>query len=306
MRHTTSFFAFFSALMVVLAQAPSAQAVTPAWFDGFDVSQAGGTTSGFSSLNINEEIGPPRQGGPLAPTPYVTNTADPTNDFRHQLFPPSNGTQPLQLAGDAFLPGGAPVLASPNLDFSGPIGGEVLGKRVTLSLDVATLVLSPGNPSNAFIQAGVTVGGSAPLSAADAVGSPQFGILFIEDTFSGGGAFMQFFNGAGLTQNLIPNPAGFGPMDLQIDIDDPLDGNPWNGVGSTVFSVSIGGTPVGSPQVFGGGGLTSNFITLLGGRDFLSNATVTHTFDNLTVWSGPGAGRRVADRRFCRIPWTTP
>ncbi|MEQ8848972.1 hypothetical protein [Botrimarina sp.] len=284
MRTTTWFPAV---LLMAAAPMASAETLTPYWFDGYDLSQDAGTANGFSSFNINAELGAPRQGGPLVPTAYVTNTADPTNDFRHQLFPPSNGVQPLQLAGDGFLPGAAPTLASPDLDFSGPAGADVLGKRVTFSLDAASLILQPGNPASAFVQAGVTLGSANPLVAADAIGGPKFGVLFIEDTFSGNGAFLQFFNGEGLVQNLIANPAGFGPMDVQIDIDDPLDGDPWNGVGSTVFEVSVNGMPVGAPQEFGGGGLTSNYLTLLAGRDFVSNATVTHLFDNLTVFSGP-------------------
>lgn len=278
------------ACALALANAPASNAatLTPAWFDGYDVSQAGGTTAGFSSFNINEEIGPPRQGGPLVPTAYVTNTADPSNDFRHQLFPPSNGSQPLQLAGDAFL-AGAPTLASPNQDFSGPFGGDVLGKRVSFSLDVASF--NSGDPNNSFINFGVTLGAASPLVIPDSnVGAPndKFGVLFIEDTFGGNGAFLQFFDGAGnLVQNLVAHPAGFGPMNVQIDIDDPVDGNPWDGIGSTVFEVSIDGTPVGAPQVFGGGGMTNNILTLSANRDFASQGLVTHAVDNLTVFSGP-------------------
>lgn len=280
------------ALATALFVAQSTQAsLTPVWFDGYDVSQTGGTTAGFSSFNINEEVGPPRQGGPLVPTAYSTNTADPSNDFRHQLFPPSNVIQPLQLAGDGFLPGAAPTLVSPNQDFSGPIGADVLGKRVSFSLDVATF--NAGDPNNAFINFGVTLGATNQLVVPDAtLGAPndKFGILFVEDTIggAGNGAFLQFFDGAGtLVQNVLANPAGFGPMNVQIDIDDPIDLDPWNGVGSTVFTVSVNGAPVGAPQVFGGGGMTSNFLTLSANRDFVSQQLVTHSVDNLTVWAGP-------------------
>ena len=240
------------------------------------------------TFNTNLETAT-RQSGSLAPIDYVANTVDVTNDFRHQLF--SAGTspaQPLQLAGDAGLPAPPPIFAfpimvSPNHNFVGSAAGDIVGKRITLDLDVATFIQD--NTGGSFIQAGVTLGSSAPLTRNDEAGS-HFGIRAIEDTFNGNGPFLQFFEGDTLVQNLIAHTAGNGTLSLQIDIDD-VDGNPWDGVGATTISVSVNGSPVGAPHTIGGGGLTSNYITLSGDRDFNGNDLVTHVFDNLMVHALP-------------------
>ena len=81
--------------------------------------------------------------------------------------------------------------------------------------------------------------------------------------------------------------AGDGTLSVQLDIDDLADGNPWDGIGSTTINVSVNGSPVGSPHTIGGGGLTSNFITLTGDRDFNGNDLATHLYDNFTIHALP-------------------
>ncbi|MEQ8835547.1 MAG: hypothetical protein RID07_01940, partial [Lacipirellulaceae bacterium] len=115
--HTITAAAF--TLLVLVSSGVSIAAPTPYWFDGYDV-------SGPSS-DINFEIGTARQGGAPAPVSYVTNTANPANDYHHQVF----GAAPLQLAGDFFLPNpGDRTLVSPTVDFSGTIGNEAIGRKV--------------------------------------------------------------------------------------------------------------------------------------------------------------------------------
>lgn len=241
------------------------------------------------SFNVNLETAA-RQSGSLAPIDYVADTADVTNDFRHQLFSAgTNPSQPLQLAGDAGLPAPAPIFAfpimvSPNHNFVGSDSGNIIGKRITLDLDVATFVSDPTGGS--FVQAGLTLGAGSPLTRNDEAGS-HFGIRAIEDTFSGNGAFLQFFEGDTLVQNLVTHSAGNGTLEMQIDIDDLSDGNPWDGVGSTTITVSVNGSQVGTPHTIGGGGLTSNYLTLSGDRDFNGQDLVTHVFDNLNVHALP-------------------
>ena len=94
----------------------------------------------------------------------------------------------------------------------------------------------------------------------------------------------------------LTHTAGAGQLNVQIDVDDPADGNPWDGSGSTVIQVFVNGDPIrnpndGTPYVFEktGGGYTDNYITLFGQRQtFVSlPGLATHIFDNLTVWSAP-------------------
>ena len=57
-------------------------------------------------------------------------------------------------------------------------------------------------------------------------------MVFVEDSFSGNGNFIQVWNGDALLGNLIPNPAGAGGGNVEFFVNDPSDGNPWDGVGS--------------------------------------------------------------------------
>lgn len=87
----------------------------------------------------------------------------------------------------------------------------------------------------------------------------------------------------------IPHGAEEGLLSVQLDIDDPADGNPWDGVGSTVINVSVNGNQIYT-YTKDNGGFSDNFITLFGSRNFAGNQLATHTFDNFTVFSAPAAG----------------
>jgi hypothetical protein len=76
---------------------------TPYWFDGFDTSA--------SSLDINFEIGSPRQGGAGIPTAWLSNGGP--GNYHDQV-----GFGQLLLAGDGGIANGL-ALASPNQNFSG-------------------------------------------------------------------------------------------------------------------------------------------------------------------------------------------
>jgi len=244
----------------------SATAQYAVWFDGYN-------TSG-NSLDVNFENAL-RQGGVPAPINYTANTADPANDFRHQL---QAGSSPgaLQLAQVASS---TPVLVSPLYNFSGLWGGDILGRKVSLTLDANTVV--QGAPY--FTQAGITIGGSAPLLAANTSGG-GFSVMFIQDTFGGNGDFIQVYDGNSLLANLVPNPAGAGPGNIELLANDLSDGNPWDGVGSTTIDVLVNNVSIGS-FTKGGGGYTGNFITLEGSANFVGLNLATHGFDDLTVWA---------------------
>lgn len=247
---------------------------TPYWFDGFDVSA--------NSSDINFEIGVPRQGGVAVPTTYTANS----NDYHLQMF---GGGGPLQLAGDGFGPFPAHTMASPDLNFVGTAGDDIIGKKISVTMDAFTNNLG----GSYFTQAAITVGGSAQLQQSG-VGD-GFSVVFIEDTFGGNGNFIQTWHGGNLTNNLIPNPAGAGPGNVEILVNDPSDGDPWDGVGSTVFDVFVNGTQIdlnnpitpGLSYAVGGGGLTSNFITLEGSDQKAGVQLGVHVFDNLTVFTAP-------------------
>jgi hypothetical protein len=259
-----------SALMVAVCSPLGALgAVVPVFFDSFDVTAAGVGT------NLSAEAGSPRQGGPLIPVSYLQNATD----YHTQLL----GAGPLQLAGDAGAPFPAQTMASPNYNFVGSVGGDlILGKRISLTMNVGAFV---GGNATSYVNAGVSIGAAAGLTLDDAA-APHFAIRFVEDNFSGLGAFAQAFDGSSLVGNLIAHPAGNGPIDLQLDINDSVDGNPWDGVGSTTIDVSVAGTPIFS-FTKGGGGYTSNFITMMGTPDFAGFDLATHHFDNLTVFAAP-------------------
>lgn len=257
---------------------------TVVFSDGFSVSA--------DSFNVNFETAS-RQSGALAPLNYLASTVDSTNDYHHQLF--SAGTipsQPLQLAGDGFLPLAPPpvfvnpAMVSPNYNFVGNVPGSgIVGKRITFDVDIAVLIQDP--TGGTFVTGGVSIGANAPLTIEDSA-VPQFGVKFVEDGLPGGlGPFLQFFDSGSLVQNVVPHVAGNGTLSVQLDIDDLVDGNPWDGIGSTTISVSVNGVPAGTPHTIGGGGLTSNYITLLGYRDFNGNDLATHFFDNLAVHALP-------------------
>ena len=332
--------ALISVLTTHVLQNAEAQELTysPYWFDGFNVS-ANSSDVNFE-IDPNSGLNPPRQGGVDAPVTWLTNVnsyppLDPNNpvnrDYKHQLFGPNPdpnlpSIQPLQLAEDATHPnnpgvGIIPTMVSPNHNFNGVLpNGDIIGKRITLSIDVATFVPAFVDPNATFTGfgytfAGITVGGAAPLidnSDSEAILNSQsprerYSTSFIDDrfTFQEGFAGVQDINGpindnTGCVGCFLKHYAGdeLGILDVTIDIDDPNnDGNPWDGVGSTVITVSVNGDVLRRPNQgdaawvyeIPNGGLTDNYLTLFGmHQTFIDNPSLAvHTFDNLTVWSAP-------------------
>lgn len=262
--------------LLAVCGAPSGVLASMVFVDTYDVTDPEG-----AYFNINQDLGG-RQSGPLATVSYVANTADNSNDYHHQVFSPAG---PLQLAADAAVPNGI-ILASPNADFSGLLNGEVIGKRMSVDLDVYANAASP--PGNTFTNAAITIGASNPLAPANTDG---FTVTFVEDNFvgSGLGNFLQFFDGSGgaPVQNVIANPAGSGSMNVVFEVDDPTDGDPWDGVGQTTISVFVDGSQVGTPFTQFGGGYTSNYVTFEGFFESVGFGLTTHKFDNFTVEALP-------------------
>jgi hypothetical protein len=287
-----------SCAAVLLAAAPChfAQAqYTPVFYDGYSVSA--------SSFNLNFE-GTTRQSGALAPKAYVTNTTDSTNDYHHQVYSAVDSPgQPLLIASDTdpqFLTG-PPVFAfatmvSPDHNFKGVGPSGVVGKRITFDLDVG--VLGTPNPLNqSYLTAGLTIGAPRTLVDIDdqrgvmglqPASSQYFTMRFVEDTFAASTPedryFLQFFDGIDPLAFRIPHTGGAGTLAVQLDVDDPADGDPWDGVGSSAVQVSINGQPVFN-YTKADGGYTDNFITFSGYRDFTTNGLATHTVDNFTVYA---------------------
>jgi hypothetical protein len=261
--------------------------------DGFGPPDSAFTAA--SSFNLNLEVAA-RQTGVLAPISYVSNTTDVTNDFQHQLFPTTSSPgQPLQLAESGVNPAPSPIfgyrtMVSPNYNFKGTIpGGAVVGRRVTFDMDAGAIVT--GN-QNWFTQTGFVLGGASTLldseaqreSAGGLPISSFFAIQMVEDRFSGNGNFLQFWDSIDIVGNLVANPAGDGVASFQIDVADPTDGNPWDGVGQTDIAVSVNGTNVFNftkPD----GGYADNFMTFYQQRNLAGNSLATATVDNFVVYA---------------------
>ena len=281
---------FVAALALLPGQSVWGQ-YTSVFTDGYAVSA--------DTFNLNSQVAA-RQTGSLAPLNYVSNTPDVTNSFHHQLF--SVGTspgQPLQLAEAGDLSAPAPVfgyatMVSPNYNFKGTAAGVTVGKRITFDMNIG---VSTPNPTTTYFGGGITIGGHRTLIDADnerVVGGfsdgPFFSMRFIETTCcpdpNGGNAFLQFYDNVDTVGNAIPNPAGNGTASVQIDANDPGDGDPWNGVGQTDISITINGTPVFS-YTKSGGGYPDNFVTLFAKRNLFGNTLATTTVDNFLVYSAP-------------------
>lgn len=253
--------AILAALSAHVAQAQ----YSPYWYDGFNTSA--------SADDINFEIGAPRQGGTGIPTTWLSNGGP--ADYHDQI---AGGTV-LLLAGDG---GNTVPMATPNLDFSGLTGGgDVIGTRITLSIQ-------PGifNNSSRYTQTGITLGSSSGLVAGNTPGN-HFSVRFVEDQFGAtpNGAFLQLFDGNTLVGNLLPNPAGFGNINLQLDISD-VDGNPWDGVGGTTIDVYVNSILAGS-YTKGAGGYTDNYLTLEASPNFVGMGLEVSYFDDLTIYTSP-------------------
>ncbi len=273
----------------------------PVFYDGFAVSA--------DTFNVNSEIAS-RQAGVLASIPYVSIPGPPEDPglFQHQLFSAATSAgQPLQLAEVGNNPPGAsPIfsyktMVSPDFNFNGEITEGIVGKRVSFSLDVGVIADEGFPGSGTFTKAGITIGGqSTLLDSEDEVATQEglppssyFGIHFVEDGLGPEPfAFMQAYvdgfviEDVGNSGVVVPHGGGEGVLSVQLDIDDPEDGNPWDGVGSTQIDVSVNGAQVYS-YTKGDGGFTDNFITLFGSRQFAGNALATHLFDEFTVFAAP-------------------
>jgi len=284
--------------LLVNAPAPHAQAqYTPVFFDGFEITNP-------TQFDPNTENST-RQGGVLSPINYQVNPESAYQFWQLQL----KGSV-LQLAGTPnpfAVPVGKLVtaMASPDYDFTGLNGGDVVGKRISLWLD-ATVSDPNGNPLPYGNGAGIVIAGSTNAIEIEGirwidytnytVANSSFGIRFREDNLMeegwGYGNFLQLYDGTNLVGNLIPNPAGTNGFNADLIIDDPADGNPWDGVGSTKIDVYIDQAWVAS-YTKGDGGYTNNIVTLLAewgayGTNLPAQfATTINYFDNFLVYAAP-------------------
>jgi hypothetical protein len=239
---------------------------------------------GTNNLDINTDIAT-RQFSedtatpPPLPIPWVATIgatqANQESDYHQQIF----GF--LQLAGDADLP---TALASPDFNFNNSFGTDsIVGKKISLLvMDAGLLQLTQDPGDLKYTEAAVTVCANSTLSKAREPGS-GFSMIWVEDEFSGTGNFIVFYDGDVPLTGAIPNPVGDGEGIVEIFIDDPLDGQPWDGIGSTVIIVKIAGTEIFRYQK-SGGGYTDNYITLEGYMQSNAFQLATHKFDDLTVF----------------------
>lgn len=269
---TTAAIASLAVAVAILPDTDAQAQYTAVWYDSFNTSVSAQTPK-FEALTP-----PGRESfvAPLTAINYLQNPAAP--DYHHQLTGGAGGQ--LLLAGDTTLQYTA---VSPNYSFKGPIlGSQVIGKKISFSMDLNATT------SAAYTAAGISLGSSSGLTLLDAA-TPHFGVKFVEDGAFGSGNFIQFYDGINLVDNLLPFTAGgAGTFGVELRIDDLVDGNPWDGVGSTTIDLYVNGTFI-SGYTKGGGGYTDNFLSLVGERGFTNpNLTIaTHTFDDLTVFASP-------------------
>ena len=225
------------------------------------------------------------------PIGFLTNAVSPTQptNYHEQI----QGNK-LLLAGDAMI---GTFNANPLLDTFG-LSLVALNKnfnglttaafadgvvaqvgQLTVSLDAMT-----NAAAGTYGYAGITVGGSAV--AAVASGTVGFSVRFIEDNNFGNGNFIQLYDGSTLIQNLLPNPAGAGLMDVDMYFSDS-DNNPWDGIGGTTISVFVNDIQVGSTFTKGGGGFGNNYISFEGSDDKVTHNIGIHTIDSVTIAAVP-------------------
>ena len=312
----------FGAASVLFVAGDAHAQFTPVWFDGYQSP---------ATLDINAGIGAPRQGGSPVPLSYIQNLGQGTDpnlggadDYHQQIIGDPNGVALLQLAGDTNInvpPFQMPntqifhSYASPNHNFKGVVGNQVIGRKISVVIDTFTNSGSfdPGDPNvggdGYFTTAAITIGSTGTLTDSDNLttsGAEGFSAKFLEQTFVDalwtdpniGINFMQFRDDQltasdpapafdNTVGNLIKHPAGeSSPAFLELYVNDPTDGNPWDGIGQTSIRAEVNGVQVFRYTKFGGG-FTDNFITLQAMNQSVSSQSslAVHTFDNLTVFS---------------------
>ncbi|MEX0322666.1 MAG: hypothetical protein AB3N63_10940 [Puniceicoccaceae bacterium] len=263
------------------------------WFDGYNVD---GADLGFGLAIVNQTATSPRQGAisTVGDVAYVQAGLTSGNDWQVALEPEAYADQGsyLRLAHDLTS-----VVVSPDHDFSGVITegvkehriGEIVGKKMSFKLGFNGLDATS-------TRATFTFGASTPLltstglwNAADSVEHSAGGVSVAFRVDEINGHFMQVEDnqsGAGLIANLVQFATVPGQM-LVVDIivDDPTDGDPFDGVGRTQFSVFVDGVNIISEGQFfdlDGTAFTSNFLSIEGSSGGI-NTTNLHRFDDLTV-----------------------
>ena len=224
----------------------------------------------------------------VAPVGFLTNAVNPTQ--------PTNYHEQIQghkllIAGDSMIGTYDPnpllntfglSLVALNRNFNGVTAANFAAGVVTqcgklsLILDAMTNA-APGT----YGYFGLTVGANT-IAASTTVG---FSIRFVEDNSFGFGNFIQFYDGQTLIQNLIPNPAGSGSMNVELEFSD-TDNNPWDGIGATTIKVYVNGVQVGNTFTKGGGGFSNNYITMEGSDDQVTHNLGIHTVDTISISAG--------------------
>jgi hypothetical protein len=189
-------------------------------------------------------------------------------------------------------------MISPDYNFKGSTPAGIVGKRISFDLDIGATFVG----ALTYLTGGITIGGHRTLidSANQQVpyggtDGPFFSMNLVETTCCAPSAgdppvpvpnFLQFWDGPDLVGNVIANPAGLGTAGIVLEINDPVDGDPWDGVGTTDISVSINTVPVFSfskPD----GGYSDNYITIFADRNYAGNGLATALVDNLNVYAAP-------------------
>lgn len=200
------------------------------------------------------------QSGTLAPLTYTAVPAG--SDYHHQL-----SSNRLMLLTDSG--GVQSTMASPDHNFTESLGGATPISSV--SFDVDPWPVAVGD-AWAAISLGAALGDrNTTVNAANT----HFGILFRDN-----GSYEAYdgSSSAGTGNLAWTSGAIFHHIELQIS---DVDGNPWNGAGSSTINVFTDNslTPF-LTYTKGSGGYTSNYVTLQG---YTSNRDTYHLFDNLTV-----------------------
>lgn len=224
----------------------------------------------------------------LTGTGFLTNAGLPAAGLNNPTQPTNYHEQiqgnKLVLTGDAFIQNGVSLVAV-NYNFNG-LTDAGFASGVVANCGQLSVTLDPSNNAGAgkYLYAGLTVGGST--LAAVPSGTEGFSVRFVEDGQFGFGNFIQIYDGASLIENLLVNPAAGGPMVVDMYFSD-ADARPWDGVGATTISVFVNGTQVGNTFTKGGGGYSSNYISMEQSMDTISNGTGLAAIDSMSIYAIP-------------------